>query len=71
MVKKIKYDITISCGDTIVHTNLNEIKQISRDLKSGKIKFVSDCCGSDYKVTGEGFICSVCDKKCTPKPIRQ
>jgi len=42
-MSKDNIKMTITFGDKSVDTDLETMKQINRDLKSGKIKYVSDC----------------------------
>jgi len=64
--------MTITFGDKSVDTDMNTLKQLNRELKSGKIKYVSDCHHVKYSISSLGtWICSECGKECKPIPIRK
>jgi len=63
--------MTLIFGDKQVETDLKTIKQINRDLKSGKIQYVSDCHHTAYKIVNGKFICLSCGEACKPMPIME
>ena len=62
--------MTITFGDKSVDTDMDTLKQLNKELKSGKIKYVSDCCHRRFSVH-DGWICSKCGNECEPIPIRR
>ncbi|HUX79452.1 MAG TPA: hypothetical protein VMW10_06900 [Alphaproteobacteria bacterium] len=62
--------MTITFGNKSVDTDMDTLKQLNKELKSGKIKYVSDCCHGRFSVH-DGWFCSGCGKECKPIPIRE
>ena len=61
-------DITISYGGKEIETSLKQMKEISRDLISGKIKCVSKCHEAPCYFSDKGqHICSLCNEACDVK----
>lgn len=70
-MSKDNIKMTISFRGESFDTDLKTIEQANKDLKSGKIDFISDCHNTEYKIINGKFICLQCGETCKPMPIRR